>query len=198
MIGVICAAIILPPFTIPISAPCLLSPASAAPLQTIAINNHTLHMLHNAQCIVKTSLLIHRSMQSADTAVHLCAFRWRFLLQAPSLLQGTSISAPCLLAPFLTACCPATAAHASCCPATTAQNSMRTLTWRWKLGELKRQWLVLNLQGRPKIFTQLQSLRLQSCCALFSASANLKVIQDEAEEQVVLELPSLIIFPLLC
>ena len=54
-------------------------------------------MLHSAQCIVKTSLLIHRSMQSADTAVHLCAFRWRFLLQAPSLLQGTSISAPCLL-----------------------------------------------------------------------------------------------------
>ena len=84
----------------PYLCPLPTKPCISCTIATRVINNWTSQTTHRTcctMCIVKTSLLIHGSMQSADTAVHLCAFRWRFLLQAPSLLQGTSISAPCLL-----------------------------------------------------------------------------------------------------
>ena len=179
----------------PYLCPLPTKPCISCTIATRVINNWTSHTAHVTQRTVYCEDF------TADPSVNaVCRYRGASLCFPMEISLTSPISAPrnLHLCPMPTSNLLQSSPHAALQVAAlqvAAQNSTRTLTWRWKLGELKRQWLVLNLQGRPKIFTQLQSLRLQSCCTLFS---KLKVIQDEAEEQVVLELPSLIIFPLLC
>ena len=70
----------------PYLCPLPTKPCISCIIATRAINNWTPPTTHGTcctMCIVKTSLLIHRSMQSADTAVHLCAFPMEISLTSP-------------------------------------------------------------------------------------------------------------------